>query len=302
MGQLKNKRILLGVTGSIAAYKSAALIRFLKQEGAEVQVVMTPSAQEFITPLTLATLSERPVISDFTESKDAGVWTRHVDIALWADLMVVAPLSANTLSAMAQGSCNTFLMAVYLSLRCPCLVAPAMDHDMYLHTTTQSNLAAIRRQGHHVLSPGHGALASGLIGQGRMAEPEEIIQAVIAHFHPQQPLSGKRVLITAGPTYEAIDPVRFIGNHASGKMGFAIAEAMLDAGAEVTLVSGPTHLHLQRPGLTLVRVQSAEEMWQACDAVFSQMDIAVMAAAVADYRPAHVASEKIKKQAERWEL
>ena len=302
MGLLQDKRIIVGVTGSIAAYKSAQLIRFLKQEGAEVQVVMTRAAQEFITPLTLSTLSERPVISDFTESKETGEWTRHVDVALWADLMVVAPCSANTLSAMAHGSCDQFIMAVYLSLRCTCLIAPAMDHDMYLHPTTQSNLNAVLQQGHRVIAPGHGALASGLVGQGRMAEPEEILQAITEHFHPHQPLKGKHALVTAGPTYEAIDPVRFIGNHASGKMGFALAESLADAGAEVLLVTGPTHLHIQRPGIRVMRVQSAEEMWQACDHAFDRMDIAVMAAAVADYRPVQMANEKIKKQADRWDL
>ena len=197
---------------------------------------------------------------------------------------------------------RSFLMAVYLSLRCTCLIAPAMDHDMYLHPTTQSNLNAVVQQGHRVIAPAHGALASGLIGQGRMAEPEDILQAITEHFHPHQPLKGKRALVTAGPTYEAIDPVRFIGNHASGKMGFALAEALADMGAQVLLVSGPTHLHLQRPGIEVKRVQSADEMWHACNGAFDLMDIGVMAAAVADYRPVQVAPEKIKKQADHWDL
>ncbi|MFY7971397.1 MAG: bifunctional phosphopantothenoylcysteine decarboxylase/phosphopantothenate--cysteine ligase CoaBC [Flavobacteriales bacterium] len=292
---LQDKKILLAVTGSIAAYKSAYLVRLLVQAGAQVKVIMSPGALEFVTPLTFSSLSGNPVSSDFTENKDQGTWTNHVHLALWADLLVVAPASANTLSKMATGQSDNFLLTTYMSARCPVMIAPAMDHDMFLHPGTQDNLRKLQSFGHHILSPKEGALASGLIGKGRMIEPEEIVQSVVDHFHPHLPLKGKKALVTAGPTYEAIDPVRFIGNHSSGKMGFELALALADAGAQVQLISGPSSLNVQHPSIELTRVTSAAEMLKACQDRFEAMDIAVMSAAVADYRPAHVASEKIKK-------
>jgi phosphopantothenoylcysteine decarboxylase/phosphopantothenate--cysteine ligase len=299
---LKGKKILVGITGSIAAYKSAYVIRLLIQSGAEVRVVMSPGALQFVTPLTFSTLSKNPVHSDFTENKDSGEWNHHVDLAIWADLMLIAPLSADTLSKMASAQCDNFLMAVYMSARCPVMVAPAMDHDMFIHPGTQENLKKIKGFGHHILAPQDGELASGLRGRGRMEEPEEIHQAVIDFFHPKLPLRGKRALVTAGPTFEKLDPVRFIGNFSSGKMGFAIAQVLADFGAQVTLVSGPVHLDIQHPSIDLVKVMSAQEMFEACQKVFDHCDIAVMAAAVADYKPAVVALEKVKKKDEEWSL
>ncbi|HEY8403409.1 MAG TPA: bifunctional phosphopantothenoylcysteine decarboxylase/phosphopantothenate--cysteine ligase CoaBC [Flavobacteriales bacterium] len=300
---LQGKNILLGVTGSIAAYKSAYLVRLLIQAGAEVKVMMTKGALEFVTPLTFSTLSKNPIYSDFTEDKDTGEWTNHVDLALWADLMVLAPVSANTLSKMAHGQSDNFFMAVYMSARCPILFAPAMDHDMFLHGGTQENIAKLKSFPRHtLLSPQEGELASGLIGKGRMMEPEEIMDAVIQHFHPEQPLKGKKAIVTAGPTYEYIDPVRFIGNFSSGKMGFAIANELAHQGAEVLLIAGPTKETMSNPFVTVERVVSAQDMLEACLRHFPTVDIAVMAAAVADYRPAQVAKEKIKKQDDSWNL
>lgn len=292
---LSGKRILLGVTGSIAAYKSAVLTRLLIKSGAEVKVVMTASAHDFITPVTLATLSKNPVLTDFIKDK-SGQWNNHVELGLWADAMVIAPASANTVAKMAQGICDNLLLAVYLSARCPVVLAPAMDLDMLQHPSTQGNLARLKNFGNYIVEPVYGELASGLTGTGRMAEPEEIVQWLENFFFASLPLKDKKALVTAGPTYEAIDPVRFIGNHSSGKMGFAIAEALASAGAEVTLITGPTHQELQRSNVRVVRVTSAEEMHVAATKIFPETDIAVLAAAVADYKPKTRADQKIKKQ------
>lgn len=292
---LHNKHIVLGITGSIAAYKSALIVRLLKKAGAQVQVVMTSSAQDFITPLTLATLADSPVKSDFTEDGNAGTWTNHVEVGLWADLFLVAPCSANTLAKMATGVCDNFLLACYLSAKCPVYVAPAMDRDMFLHGSTFDNLKTLQSYGNTIIEPDSGELASGLVGKGRMAEPEAIVASLEKHFAGQQPLAGKRALVTAGPTYERLDPVRFLGNYSSGKMGYALASALAEKGASVHLVSGPTALP-QPEGITsFTQVESAADMLDACTAAFEGADITVMAAAVADYRPAHLAEEKIKK-------
>lgn len=292
---LRGKNILLGVTGSIAAYKAALLVRLLAKQGANTKVVMTPAALDFITPLTLATLSKNPVLTGFTKNEHTGEWNNHVALGLWADALVVAPASANTLAKMTTGLCDNLLLAAYLSARCPVFVAPAMDLDMYAHPTTVSNLDKLRGFGHHVLEAEHGELASGLVGTGRMAEPERIVDSLSSFFTPQGKLKGRRVLITAGPTQEALDPVRFIGNHSSGKMGFALAEAAADQGAEVSLVSGPTGLSTSHPGVRILRVTSAEEMYQKCAQAYPQSDINIFAAAVADYRPEAPQSQKIKK-------
>jgi phosphopantothenoylcysteine decarboxylase / phosphopantothenate---cysteine ligase len=268
------------------------------QSGAEVQVMMTPGAHEFVTPLTFATLSGRPVVSEFTESKESGAWTNHVHTALWADLLVLAPLSANTLAKMATGQSDNFFLATYMSARCSVMVAPAMDHDMFLHGGTQANLEKLKSFGHRVLEPASGELASGLIGKGRMAEPDDILSAVVDHFHPTLPLKGKKILITAGPTYEWIDPVRFIGNFSSGKMGFALAHRAAELGASVVLVSGPSHEELSHPSVEIERVTNGAEMLQACLAHYDHIDGVIFSAAVADYTPAMRATEKIKKSGE----
>lgn len=288
------KKILLGVSGSIAAYKSATLIRLLVKSGAEVKVIMTPSAHDFITPLTLATLSKNPVLTEFNHGSE-GLWNNHVDLGLWADLLVIAPASANTLAKMAHGICDNLLQAVYLSARCPVWVAPAMDLDMWAHPATTGNLHTLQSHNVSILEPNSGELASGLVGQGRMAEPEEIFAKISAWAHGTQSLQGQTILITAGPTYEAIDPVRFIGNHSSGKMGYALAEEFASRGATVQLISGPTHLHTKNPAITVYAVTSAEEMYLKAMDLFPTAQIAVLAAAVADYRPATVADQKIKK-------
>lgn len=294
---LQGKKIVLGITGSIAAYKTAVLTRLLVKAGAEVKVVMTDSAKTFITPLTLSTLSKHPVLSEFIKD-EGGQWNNHVDLGLWADALIIAPASANTLAKMASGRCDNLLMAVYLSARCPVFLAPAMDLDMLQHKTTQENLKKITSFGNRMLNPTYGELASGLVGTGRMAEPEEIVARLEDFFSQGSLLTGRHVLVTAGPTYEALDPVRFIGNHSSGKMGFAIAEAMANLGATVTLVSGPTALHTSNPQVNVIHVMSAEEMFEACVRVFSKTDIAVLAAAVADYKPTVKANQKIKKKDE----
>lgn len=291
---LKGKRILLGVTGSIAAYKSALLTRLLIKSGAEVQIIMSASALDFITPLTLATLSKKPVLSEFS-NKSTGEWNNHVELGLWADLFIVAPLSANTLAKFSNGLCDNLLSATYLSARCPVMVAPAMDLDMYQHPSVQSNLRKLQSFGNLVLEAESGELASGLSGQGRMMEPEHILEQVALFFQNQSDFSGKKVLITMGPTQEAIDPVRFISNHSSGKMGLSIARSFANRGAEVHVVSGPVSLEFSKDQLSVTRVHSAKEMFDACQALHPQMDICVFAAAVADYAPAQVASEKIKK-------
>lgn len=294
---LKDKKIILGVCGSIAAYKSAVLTRLLVKGGAHVKVIMTPSAKDFITPLTLSTLSKNPVLSEFARDK-TGQWNNHVELGLWADALVIAPASANTLAKMANGLCDNLLLAVYLSARCPVFIAPAMDLDMLQHPSTQRNLKAVNAAGSRIIDTDFGELASGLTGQGRMAEPEAILEQLKTFFHAGQALSGKKVLVTAGPTHEAIDPVRFISNHSSGKMGFAIAEALANHGAEVKLVTGPTQQHTQHPRIHVKHVTSAKEMLDSCSGYFEGSDITVLSAAVADYKPVEPALQKIKKKDE----
>jgi phosphopantothenoylcysteine decarboxylase/phosphopantothenate--cysteine ligase len=294
---LKGKKILLGVTGSIAAYKAAMLTRLLVKEGAEVQVIMSHSAHEFITPLTLSTLSKRPALTEFAKDS-TGQWNNHVELGLWADAFILAPVTANTLAKMANGLCDNLLTSVYLSARCPVFLAPAMDLDMLQHPSTQANLKKVISFGNTVIDPTYGELASGLVGTGRMAEPEEIVSLLAGHFDSKKKLDGKRVLVTAGPTHEAIDPVRFIGNHSSGKMGFAIAEELANQGAQVNLVTGPTNQHINHPGVIVNKVTSAEEMYTVCSSLFPQTDVAVLAAAVADYKPVLKADQKIKKKDE----
>lgn len=298
---LQGKRILVGVTGSIAAYKTATLVRLLIKSGAEVQLVATASALDFITPLTLATLSKRPVLSAFFE-KSTGQWHNHVELGLWADLFIIAPLSANTLAKFAQGACDNLLTATYLSCRCPVLLAPAMDLDMYQHPSVRANLEKVASYGNRVLDAETGELASGLSGQGRMMEPERILEHVVHFFIPQQAFAGKKVLITLGPTQEALDPVRFLSNHSSGKMGFALAQAFKSAGAEVHVVAGPVAIILENQGFQVDRVTSAAEMFAAVKGIHAQMDIVVFAAAVADFRPETVVHHKIKKQGEELPL
>lgn len=296
---LKGKKIILGVTGSIAAYKSILLLRALVKEGAEVKVIMTASARDFVTPLSLSTLSKQAVLTDLYED-DA--WANHVMLGRWADCMVIAPLSCNSLSKMALGLCDNLLMAVWLSATCPVLVAPAMDEDMWRHPATRSNLEKLKSFGAQVLPVESGELASGLVGEGRMAEPETIIEYLRQHFSANAELKDKKALVTAGPTHEAIDPVRFISNHSSGKMGVSIARELASRGASVCLVLGPTSLEVDIPGAEIVKVDTAAEMYSVCMSKFPEMDIAVMAAAVADYRPAETASEKIKKTGDKMVL
>jgi phosphopantothenoylcysteine decarboxylase/phosphopantothenate--cysteine ligase len=294
---LTGKKIVLGVCGSIAAYKAAVLTRLLVKSGAEVKVIMTSSAHDFITPLTLATLSKHPVLTHFAKN-DTGEWNNHVELGLWADAFIIAPASANTIAKMANGICDNLLLASYFSARCPIFFAPAMDLDMLQHPSTKSNLEKLKTFGNHILDPGYGELASGLTGKGRMAEPEEIIDQLSNFFSHKKKLNGKKVLVTAGPTHESIDPVRFIGNHSSGKMGFAIAEALANEGALVNLITGPTNQHTEHPNISVKHVMSAEEMYQACTALFNDVDITVLSAAVADYRPTVKAEQKIKKKDE----
>lgn len=298
---LKGKKILVGVTGSIAAYKAAIFVRLLVKEGAEVKVIMTEASKEFISPLTLSTLSKNPALSDFTTG-NSGEWNNHVELGLWADVMIIAPASANTLGKMANGLCDNLLLATYLSARCPVLFAPAMDLDMYQHPSVQANIQRLQGFGNELIEARHGELASGLVGQGRMAEPEELVEALDSFFSSNAPLKGKKVLITAGPTYEAIDPVRFIGNYSSGKMGYALAEEAAQEGAQVTLVSGPTHLSINHPLIEVIRVKSGKEMFDACEKVYSDSDINIFAAAVADYAPSSPAEQKIKKTTESFEI
>jgi phosphopantothenoylcysteine decarboxylase / phosphopantothenate---cysteine ligase len=291
---LAGKKIIVGVSGSIAAYKSALLVRLLVKEGVEVKVVMTSAAKDFITPLTLATLSKNPVLIDFTKD-DQGGWNNHVELGLWADAMAIAPASANTLAKMANGICDNLLSAVYLSARCPVFFAPAMDLDMLQHPSTKSNIDRLISFGNHQIMPAFGELASGLVGTGRMAEPEEIVGVLSRFFSTDKGLQGKKALVTAGPTHEALDPVRFIGNNSSGKMGFAIAEELANMGADVELVVGPTYLSVYSDKVKVTRVTSAEDMYNACVSHFPSSDITVLSAAVADYRPIHKADQKIKK-------
>lgn len=288
---LQNKKILLGITGSIAAYKSILLIRLLTKAGADVKAVMTLSAKDFVSPLVLSTLSKNVVLYDLS---DEHIWANHVDLGRWADVMIIAPLSCNTLAKMANGLCDNLLLAVYLSATCPVVVAPAMDEDMWIHPATQKNIAAIQSFGNKIISVKNGELASGLIGLGRMAEPEEIILFLENYFNGKKQLTGKKILITAGPTHEPLDPVRFIGNRSSGKMGISLANDFYNRGAEVYLVLGPTHLKAS-VGIKTIRVETAEEMYKACMDIFPISDIAIMAAAVADYKAVEVATNKIKK-------
>ncbi|MDV6169972.1 bifunctional phosphopantothenoylcysteine decarboxylase/phosphopantothenate--cysteine ligase CoaBC [Flavobacterium sp. DG1-102-2] len=296
MSVLSGKKILLGISGGIAAYKTASLVRLFMKAGAHVQVIMTPASKDFVTPLTLSTLSKNPVHSSFFNEEDENaVWNNHVDLALWADLFLIAPATANTLSKMVSGNSDNLLLATYLSAKCPVYFAPAMDLDMYKHPSTLSSFKTLHSHGNIMIPAESGELASGLSGEGRMAEPENIIAFLEADLEAKLPLRGKKILITAGPTYEPLDPVRFIGNHSTGKMGFDIAKAAADAGAEVVLVAGPTHLKLEHSLVTVVHVNSSEEMYKACHAYFDGVDTAIAAAAVADYKPKFVAEQKIKK-------
>lgn len=291
---LSNKNILLGVCGSIAAYKSAILVRSLIKAGANVKVILTPEACNFITPLTLATLSKNPVYTQYFES-ETGVWSNHVELGLWADYLIIAPASANTMGKIANGLCDNLLTAVYLSAKCPTYIAPAMDLDMWKHESTQENIQKLKHFGNTIIDPNNGELASGLYGAGRMAEPDEIVDFVVKDIKENLPLFNKKVLITAGPTHEAIDPVRFIGNHSSGKMGFALANEMAALGADVTLITGPT-LEQTTAKLNRVNVVSAADMLTACNQYFAQSDITIMSAAIADYTPVEIADQKIKKK------
>lgn len=291
---LTGKKILLGITGSIAAYKIPLLVRLLKKDGADVRVVMTPSAKDFVTPLTLSTLSGNPVLSHGFDEQ-TGKWDSHVELGLWADLFVVAPASANTMAKMAYGMADNYLLTVCLSAKCPIMFAPAMDLDMYKHPATQQNIKTLIERGCIFVAPSSGELASGLCGEGRMEEPQKIYERIKAFFQTKQNFKGKKVLITAGPTYEAIDPVRFIGNHSSGLMGIEIARAFADQGAEVTLVLGPSSISVNKKNVNVLPVTSAKEMYEAVTALFPKTDIAVLSAAVADFRPEVVADQKIKK-------
>jgi len=297
---LAKKNIVIAVCGSIAAYKIAHLTRLLVKEKANVQIIMTKEAAEFITPLTLSTLSNNPVLIDYFDPK-TGEWNNNVHIGLQADLILVAPATANTIGKLANGICDSLLTAVYLSAKCPVFIAPAMDLDMWKHPSTQNNIRLVQSYGNRIIHPGNGELASGLIGEGRLAEPEEILDFITQSFSPQLPLSGRNALVTAGPTYEAIDPVRFIGNHSSGKMGYALAKQLVALGAKVTLISGPTALDAPQ-NLDRIQVTSAHEMLEAVVQHFSQSDIIVMSAAVADYTPIEVASQKIKKKEDQFSI
>ncbi|MCL4124895.1 UNVERIFIED_CONTAM: hypothetical protein GTU68_024442 [Idotea baltica] len=297
MSIISGKNILLGITGGIAAYKSASLVRLFVKAGANVKVVLTPSAKDFITPLTLSTLSKNPVHSSFTnEDDDNAIWNNHVDLGLWADLFVIAPATANTMSKMVNGVCDNLLLATYLSAKCPVYFAPAMDLDMYKHPSTLNSFEKLKAFGNVMVPAGTGELASGLVGEGRMAEPEDILSFIECDIIDKLPLRGKKVLITAGPTYEAIDPVRFIGNHSSGKMGFEIAKAAANLGAEVILVSGPTHQKVNHSLIKVIPVVSAQNMYDAVHQYYKNTDIAILSAAVADFTPKEVSSQKIKKK------
>lgn len=298
---LNGKKILLAFTGSIAAYKSAVLTRLLVKSGAEVRVIMTKSATDFISPLTLSTLSKNPCLIDFVKNEN-GEWNNHVELGLWADMMIIAPASANTIGKIANGICDNLLIATYLSCRCPIYIAPAMDEDMWNHPSTKKNINALKSFGNIIIPPGNGELASGLVGEGRMDEPENIIAFIENELSAKLPLRGKKALVTAGPTYEAIDPVRFIGNHSSGKMGYSIAEALAANGAEVTLISGPSHLSLNNNKINLIKVTSADEMYKSCIENFKKADITIMAAAVADYKPSVNHPQKIKKKDQKLDI
>ena len=298
MSALSGKKILLGISGGIAAYKTATLVRLFIKAGAHVQVIMTPASKDFITPLTLSTLSKNPVYSSFyDESEENEKWNSHVELGLWADLMLIAPATANTLSKMANGICDNLLIATYLSAKCPVYFAPAMDLDMYIHPSTLESFKKLEQFGNTMIPAENGELASGLSGEGRMSEPENILAFLEADLESKLPLKGKKILITAGPTYEAIDPVRFIGNHSTGKMGFDIAQSAAKLGASVILVSGPTHLKIDNNLVKVVPVVSAQDMYEVCHHYFDDVDVAIAAAAVADFKPNNVAKNKIKKDA-----
>lgn len=294
MGQLEGKRVLLGITGSIAAYKSAFIVRELVKAGSDVQVILTPSAADFVTPLTLGTLSKRPVLTKLVKDSELGVWNNHVDIGLWADVFLIAPASANTLAKMAGGEADNLLLTTYLSAKCPVFFAPAMDLDMHAHTANQANIEKLESRGNLHIPSESGELASGLVGTGRMAEPAHIIEFLESYFAEKAPLTNKKVLITAGPTQEPIDPVRYIGNRSTGKMGYEIARTAASLGAEVTLISGPVALESPK-NVKVIAVKTAAEMYRETLNLADSFDIAILSAAVADYRPAHVADEKIKK-------
>jgi len=296
MSVLSGKKILLGISGGIAAYKTATLVRLFIKAGAHVQVIMTPASKDFITPLTLSTLSKNPVYSTFyNQDEENQKWNNHVELGLWADLMVIAPVTANTLSKMANGTCDNLLIATYLSAKCPVYFAPAMDLDMYSHPSTLESFKKLEQYGNTIIPAESGELASGLSGEGRMAEPENIISFLEADLESRLPLKGKKILITAGPTYEAIDPVRFIGNNSSGKMGFDIAQSAVNLGASVLLVTGPSHLKIENNLVNVIRVVSAQEMYDVCHQYFSDVDVVIAAAAVADYKPKNMSLQKIKK-------
>jgi phosphopantothenoylcysteine decarboxylase/phosphopantothenate--cysteine ligase len=298
MSVLQGKKILLGVSGGIAAYKTASLVRLFIKAGAHVQVIMTPASKDFVTPLTLSTLSKNPVYSSFyneDENSQEASWNNHVELGLWADFMVIAPATANTLSKMVNGNCDNLLIATYLSAKCPVYFAPAMDLDMYKHPSTISSFTTLKQFGNTIIPAESGELASGLSGEGRMAEPENIIDFIEKDLLSRLPLKNKTVLITAGPTFEAIDPVRFIGNHSTGKMGFDIAEQAANLGANVILITGPSHLNVNNKAIQLIRVVSSEQMFEACIEQYNKVDVAICAAAVADYRPKNIATQKIKK-------
>ena len=297
MSVLSGKKVLLGITAGIAAYKTASLVRLFIKLGAEVQVIMTPASKDFITPLTLSTLSKNPVHSTFYDKESENeLWNNHVELGLWADIMVIAPATANTLSKMMNGVCDNLLLATYLSSKCPVYFAPAMDLDMYIHPSTKNNLDQLQGFGNVMIPATSGELASGLVGEGRMAEPEDIVSFIEKDLLNKLPLKGKKLLLTAGPTYEAIDPVRFIGNHSSGKMGFAIAKTAANLGAEVILIAGPSAETIQHSFVKRIDVKSAEEMYTQAHLYFKDTDIAILSAAVADYRPKNVAAQKIKKK------
>lgn len=292
---MKGKKIVLGITGSIAAYKAAVLTRGLIKKGAEVQIVITPAGKEFITPITLSALTSKPVISEFFAQRD-GTWHSHVDLGLWADAMVIAPATASTIGKMAHGIADNMLVTTYLSMKAPVFIAPAMDLDMFAHPSTQHNLDTLRSYGNHIIEPASGELASHLVGKGRMEEPEKIIEVLEAFFSRRQDLQGKKVMITAGPTYEKIDPVRFIGNYSSGKMGYALAEACAERGAKVTLVSGPVNREVIHPNIKRINVESAAEMYQAAIENYEDADAGILCAAVADFTPEVTAEQKIKRE------
>lgn len=292
---MKGKKIVLGITGSIAAYKAAVLTRLLIKKGAEVQIVITPAGKEFITPITLSALTSKPVISEFFSQRD-GTWHSHVDLGLWADAMLIAPATASTIGKMAHGIADNMLITTYLSMKAPVFVAPAMDLDMFAHPATQHNLDILRSYGNHIIEPTAGELASHLVGKGRMEEPENIVAALESFFQKNSSMTGKKILITAGPTYEKIDPVRFIGNYSSGKMGYALAEECAARGAEVTLVSGPVNLSVNHPNINRIDVESAEQMYNACMSHYPTSDAGILCAAVADFTPECVADKKIKRE------